>query len=338
MKSFADQIFPFFPLGHILVFFLLPVNAQVADSLKENAKTTFASPPQELKTEDYPISRIDSLQALVDIQNQEIQRIDSSSSNPLFDSSLVIPQEISKPSQLIEDPELYPLSVMLKAQIKFIDFSQRNRFQKSLDRRELELQFQQTDPSNVVKIRAQEFQRVNLAFPLAIGFKFRPYYQLSCGLSGGYLYHQQETLLQIGNASQSWTYALESFPLTFEIAHLIPIEILTIEKVDFLEVGGRIYGHYGDQSILHKGRTIHSTQEYGMDGWSAFLSYQYMAWKRLSIQTELEYATILASSDQTWETLIKDSTEEEIGNASWDIGGIALGFHIMYGFGSPLLK
>lgn len=242
----------------------------------------------------------------------------------------------------IEKSKLYPLSVHLKGQIKFLNFAQRDRFQRELDTRELQLKDQQIDPALAARIRAQDFQRVNLSFPIFMGFKYRPLKDWSLGASIGYFYHQTETLLLLGDQSQEWSYALEGFPVYVEFAHLIPESIITLDEVNYLQIGGRIYGHYSKDKLLHKGQTAQSQDQYGLSGWGAFLGYEYISWNRVTIYAELEYSSQQAQSSTRWDSLTPisptdpDVTAQEPSTISWDYGGIALSFNLEWNFGEAL--
>lgn len=246
------------------------------------------------------------------------------------------------PKATVEKSKLYPLSVHLKGQIKFLNFAQRDRFQRELDTRESQLKDQQIDPALSARIRAQDFQRVNLSFPIFMGFKYRPVKDWSLGASIGYFYHQTETLLLLGDQSQEWSYALEGFPVYVEFAHLIPESIITLDEVNYLQIGGRIYGHYSQDQLLHKGNTAQSRDQYGLSGWGAFLGYEYMSWNRLTIYAELEYSSQEAQSSMRWDSLTPisptdpDKPTQEPTSITWDYGGIALSFNLEWNFGEAL--
>lgn len=235
-----------------------------------------------------------------------------------------------------DDHRLYPFSVFFKTQIKFIDFEQRERFQKELDHAETTLKSQQVDSELAARIRAQDFQKVNLSFPLFVGWQYRITQDLSLSGALGYLYHQQETLLQIGDNSQVWAYILESFPLYIELSHLIPDNILSINEVNHLTIGGRIYGHYGDNRIRFGDKLIASQQESGYLGWAAFLGYEYLNWNRLTLNTEIEYSSLSAQSDSYWYELLPNTSSEKPQSIAWDLGGIALSFNLAWNFGPAL--
>ena len=228
---------------------------------------------------------------------------------------------------------IYQYAFYLKSQIRFINLSQRTLFQSELSEAETTALEQQTNDESRAKINAQDYQQVNLAFPILMGFKYRPTKVWALGIGMGYLYHQQETLMQLGSQNQEWSYAVESFPIFLEVSHLISSNIIQVTDVNQFHIGARIFAHYGNNSLLSRGKVAISEKEFGYDGWGAFLGYEYFSWKYVSINTEVEYSQMTIQSKLPWAELLPKSQLENEALTQWDMGGIAISFTLEWNFG-----
>ncbi len=193
---------------------------------------------------------------------------------------------------------------------QFIDFNERSKFQALLN----------TQDTTAIK---QNFQKVNLTFPITAGIIWQISDMHSLGLGVGFLYSKESVILTDTTDSKEEThnfeYTLQALPIFAEYRLQISPNFLSLSDGDYFSIFARYYWMLPYTEISSSWGNAKADFDPLGNGFGIFFGYRFWEWKGLSIWGEMGYLSIeVKSSDKNG---ILDS---------WNLGGISLLIRAMF--------
>ena len=197
---------------------------------------------------------------------------------------------------------------------QFINFNDRAKFQGFLDEQYAEY-YEEYNPNEGYPIpQKQDFQKVNLAFPITAGVFWQFNDNHSLGLGGGFMYNNESVILtdKFGE-NYNFKYALQAFPVFAEYRLQISPDLLSLQNGDYFSVFLRYYWMLPGTEIYSSWGQAKSCFELAGNGYGAFLGYRFSEWEGFSFWGEMGYLSLD----------VKSKSENALLN-SWNLGGISL--------------
>ncbi|MDR3001033.1 MAG: hypothetical protein LBU89_07200 [Fibromonadaceae bacterium] len=203
---------------------------------------------------------------------------------------------------------------------QFIDFNRRLEFVARLDTqyfKHLEDYFM--EPTGVLPIK-QDFQTVNLTFPLTIGALWQFSDMHSLGLGAGILYSNESVILTDKNSgTHNFRYVLLAYPLFAEYRLQISPDLFSLRNGDYFSVFVRYYWMLPGTEIYSSWGNASADFDPLGNGYGIFLGYRFAEWMGLSLWGEMGFLDLdIKSSD-------KDAILD-----SWNLGGISISVRLMF--------
>jgi hypothetical protein len=248
------------------------------------------------------------------------------------DSTYVVPLDSLPQDSLPQDTSFAPLllndttgmdSVKTRRGLRFfasagvqlINFKERSKFQDFLDANFDKYTNDYTENSvGYTMPQKQDFQTVNLAFPITAGIIWQFSDMHSLGLGAGFLYDKESVILRDKQGEFSnFSYTLQAFPVFMEYRLQISQNLISIKEVDYFSVLLRYYWMLpGTEIYSFWGKAEADFEPLG-NGFGAFLGYCFLKWERFEIWGEMGYLSLDVKSND--EKGILDS---------WNLGGISI--------------
>jgi len=213
------------------------------------------------------------------------------------------------------------LHFFISAGVQFINFKERSKFQELLNTKykEYESDFK-ADTVGYVKPIKQDFETVNLTFPLSAGIIWQFSDVHSLGLGIGFLYDNESVIItDKEDGIHNFKYSLQAFPVFAEYRLLISPNLISLNNNDYFSIFLRYYWLLPPTKISSSWGNAKADFESGGSGYGIFLGYRFWEWAGLSVFGEMG----LLSLD------VKSSTENGILN-SWNLGGISILIRAMF--------
>ncbi|MDR2579448.1 MAG: hypothetical protein LBC85_00440 [Fibromonadaceae bacterium] len=203
--------------------------------------------------------------------------------------------------------------------VQFIDFKDRAKFQNLLDIRFAELKASYLEDSLGLFPQKQDFQKVNLTFPIAAGLIWQLNDMHSFGLGLSFLYSNESVIL-VDKHGENYNlrYALRAFPLFTEYRLLISPDLISLRNGDYFSLFLRYYWMLPGTEIYSTWGKAKADFEPLGNGFGVFLGYRFAEWERLSFFGEIGYSSLDVKSSDKNRVL-----------ASWNLGGISIFIRIM---------
>jgi hypothetical protein len=203
--------------------------------------------------------------------------------------------------------------------VQFTDFKDRAKFQNLLDERFIEAQMSYFEDPQGSLPQKQDFQKVNLTFPIAAGLIWQLSDMHSLGLGLSFLYNNESVILiDKDGENHNFKYTLQAFPLFAEYRLLISPDLFSLKNGDYFSLFFRYYWMMPPTEIRSTwGKAKADLEPFG-NGFGIFLGYRFAEWERFSFFGELGYSSLdVKSSDKN---RILDS---------WNLGGISIFVRVM---------
>jgi hypothetical protein len=193
---------------------------------------------------------------------------------------------------------------------QFISFNERSKFQTLLD----------LDTRTDSAIFKQDFQTVNLAFPITAGIMWQFNDMHSLGLGAVFLYSNESVILtDKQDETHNLKYTLQAFPVFAEYRLLISPNFISLKDGDYFSLFLRYYWMLPGTEVYSSWGKAEADFDPLGSGFGVFFGYRFWTWEGLSIWGELGYLSLeVESSDKN---RILDS---------WNLGGIALLIRAMF--------
>jgi len=204
--------------------------------------------------------------------------------------------------------------------VQFINFKDRAKFQGYLDEQFAEYQADYNENSEGYLIpQKQDFQRVNLMFPIALGLIWQFNDMHSLGLGGGFMYTNESVILTDKDGkTNNLKYTLQAFPVFAEYRLRISPDLMSLQNGDYFSLFFRYYWMFPPTEIYSTWGQAKADFEPSGNGFGVFLGYRFAEWEGFSVLGEIGYLSLD----------VKSSAQDALLN-SWNLGGIALLVRVM---------
>ena len=204
---------------------------------------------------------------------------------------------------------------------QFINFKERSTFQALLNikYKEYENNFKEDTAGYVPPIK-QDFETVNLSFPLSLGIIWQFSDVHSLGLGVGFMYDNESVILTDKQGkTHNFKYTLQTFPIFAEYRLLISPNLISIKDNDYFSLFLRYYWLLPPTGINSSWGNAKADFEPLGNGYGVYLGYRFWEWESLSVFGEMGFLSLDA----------KSSTKNGILN-SWNLGGISVLVRAMF--------
>jgi len=213
------------------------------------------------------------------------------------------------------------LHFFVSAGVHFINFKERSTFQTLLYAKYNEYANDYTaDSVGYIPPIKQDFETVNLTFPISAGimWQFSDVHSLGLGIS--FLYDNESVVItDKKDKSHNYKYTLQAYPLFAEYRLLISPNLLSLKDNDYFSLFLRYYWLLPPTKVSSSWGNARADFEPLGNGYGIFLGYRFWEWEGLSVFGEMGILSLDA----------KSSTKDGILN-SWNLGGISISIRAMY--------
>jgi hypothetical protein len=212
------------------------------------------------------------------------------------------------------------LHFFIGAGVHFINFKDRSKFQENLlERFAVYMEDYREDEEGFSIPQKQDFQNVNLAFPISTGLMWHFSGAHSIGLGATFMYNKESVILtdKYGN-SYNLQYALQALPIFAEYRLQISPDLFSLRNGDYFSVFLRYYWLVPPTEFYSSwGKTRAEFDPLG-SGYGFFLGYRFWEWESFSFWGELGFLSLDAKA------ITKDGVLD-----SWNLGGISVLIRVM---------
>jgi len=213
------------------------------------------------------------------------------------------------------------LHFFISAGAQFINFKERTKFQDLLNTKykEYESDFK-ADTAGYVSPIKQDFEKVNLTFPISAGIIWQFSDVHSLGLGVGFLYDNESVILTDKEEEiHNLKYTLMALPLFAEYRLLISPDLFSLKNNDYFSIFLRYYWLLPPTKISSSWGSAKADFESRGSGYGIFLGYRFWEWAGLSVFGEMGFLSLD----------VKSSTKDGILD-SWNLGGISILIRAMF--------
>jgi hypothetical protein len=213
------------------------------------------------------------------------------------------------------------LHFFVSAGAQFITFGERSKFQTLLYAKyiEYEKDYKEDSVGYISPIK-QDFETVNLAFPISAGILWQFNDVHSLGLGVGFLYDNESVVLTDKQGKiHNFKYTLQAFPAFAEYRLLISPNFISLKNNDYFSLFLRYYWLLPYTEISSSWGNAKADFNPLGNGYGIFLGYRFWEWEGLSVFGEMGYLSLDA----------KSSAQDRILD-SWNLGGVAVLIRAMF--------
>ena len=209
------------------------------------------------------------------------------------------------------------LHFFVSAGAHFITFEERSTFQTLLiskfNEYEDDYKIYKDSGSYAVPVK-QDFETVNLTFPISAGIMWQFSEVHSLGLGVGFLYNTESVILTDKDSkNHNFEYTIQAFPAFVEYRLLISPNLISLRDNDYFSLFLRYYWLLPPTEIKSSWGKAKADFEPKGNGYGVFLGYRFWEWMGLSIFGEMGLVSLDA----------KSSSENRVLD-SWNLGGISI--------------
>ena len=198
---------------------------------------------------------------------------------------------------------------------QFITFKKRSTFQNLLISKYNEyVKDYKADTIGHTPPIKQDFEIVNLVFPISAGIIWQFSDVHSLGLGAGFLYNSESVILtDKENKIHNFKYTIKALPVFAEYRLLISPNLISLRDNDYFSLFLRYYWLFPPTEITSSWGKAKADFEPLGNGYGIFFGYRFWEWSSLSIFGEMGLLSIDA----------KSSSKDRILD-SWNLGGISI--------------
>ena len=206
------------------------------------------------------------------------------------------------------------LRFFASAGVQLINFKERSKFQDFLEAQYDKYMDDYTENAvGYTTPQKQDFQTVNLAFPITAGIIWQFNDMHSLGLGTGFLYDKESVILKDKQDEfKNISYTLQAFPVFVEYRLQISQNLISIKEIDYFSVLLRYYWMFPGTEVYSSWGKAKADFEPLGNGFGVALGYCFLKWERFEIWGEMSYLSIDVKSDEKG---ILDS---------WNLGGMSV--------------
>jgi len=207
------------------------------------------------------------------------------------------------------------LHFFASAGVQLTNFKERSKFQDFLEAQFDEyIDEHRESPTGYAIPEKQDFQPVNLAFPITAGIIWQFSDMHSLGLGAGFLYDRESVIIKDKQSRfRNLSYTLQAFPAFVEYRLGISQNLISVKNVDYFSVLLRYYWMLPGTEVYSSWGKAEAEFEPLGNGFGVFLGYCFSKWELIEIWGEMGYSSIDVKSND--EKGILDS---------WNLGGISV--------------
>ena len=199
---------------------------------------------------------------------------------------------------------------------QFINFGERSKFQALLNGKyeEYENDYKEDSVGYIHPIK-QDFEPVNLSFPISAGIIWQFSDVHSLGLGVGFVYDNESVILTDKQGEiYNLKYTLQAFPVFAEYRLLVSPNLISLKNNDYFSLFLRYYWLLPPTTGISSswGNAKADFEPLG-NGFGVFLGYRFWEWNDFSVFGEMGYLSLD----------VKSSTQNGILN-SWNLGGVSI--------------
>jgi hypothetical protein len=251
----------------------------------------------------------DSLSVVVSIPEQPVLPEDS------------LPLAINYDTSFADSAKIKPgLRFFVSIGVQFINFKERSEFQAHLNEQYKKYENDYLVDTLGTSPDMQNFETVNLTFPISAGIIWQFSDIHSLGLGVGFLYDNESVIItdKQGN-THNFNYTLQAFPAFAEYRLLISPNFISLKDNDYFSLFLRYYWLLPHTEINSSWGNAKADFNPLGNGYGVFLGYRFWELAGLSVFGEMGYVSLDA----------KASSKNAILN-SWNLGGISLLIRAMF--------
>jgi len=197
------------------------------------------------------------------------------------------------------------LRFFASAGAQFINFNERSKFQDRLN-----AEYEEYENPSI----KQDFENVNLSFPISAGIIWQFSDVHSLGLGVGLVYDNESVILtDEQDESHNFKYTLLTFPIFVEYRLLISPNLISLKDNDYFSIFLRYYWLLPPTKIKSSWGDARADFEPLGNGYGVFLGYRFGEWEGFSVFGEMGFVNLNA----------KSSAKDRILD-SWNLGGISV--------------
>ena len=231
------------------------------------------------------------------------------------------------------------VSFFVQPGISFLGFDDRDKFDEAIDSIYVDLRNEAKTSEESLAVSKQNFQKVNVAFPITAGVQVQVLddHFLSAGI--GFVYDKESVVLTDRNEkTHNYYYTLQAVSLFLEYRFAIPNSFLTLSGESLFSVAVRYYWMLPGTEIYSSWGCIKAKRELLGNGFGFSIGYLIATWKNFKIYGDLGFTSISLESDESFDDIVplyekSDELQESKKNqkAKWDLGGLQLQIRISFG-------
>ncbi|GBU25046.1 hypothetical protein R83H12_01685 [Fibrobacteria bacterium R8-3-H12] len=213
------------------------------------------------------------------------------------------------------------LRFFVSAGVQFINFKEGSKFQVLLNDKYIEYEddYRKDSVGYIYPIK-QDFETVNLVFPISAGIIWQLSDVHSLGLGIIFLYDNESVILTDKQGrTHNFKYTLQTFPIFAEYRLLVSPNLITLKNNDYFSLFLRYYWLLPPTGINSSWGNAKADFEPLGNGFGVFLGYRFWEWEGFSVFGEMGFLSLDA----------KSSTKDGILN-SWNLGGISVLIRAMF--------
>ncbi|MDR0516429.1 MAG: hypothetical protein LBH25_05220 [Fibromonadaceae bacterium] len=211
------------------------------------------------------------------------------------------------------------LNFFIGAGVHFISFKERSRFQAILEAQFNEYkEAYEEDSLGFVPVK-QDFQSVNLTFPLSTGLMWHFNDMHSLGLGLAFFYNNESVILTDKHGeTHNLKYTLQAFPIFAEYRLQVSPNLISLKNGDYFSIFLRYYWLLPNTEFYSSWGNAKADFEALGSGYGVFMGYRFWEWEGFSFWGEMGLLSLDAKGSNKNAVL-----------SSWNLGGISILLRVM---------
>lgn len=238
-----------------------------------------------------------------------------------------------------EKTDPFRASLFIQSGVGFIGFDDRDKFETATDSIYAEFRAEARTKEDTLAVSRQNFQKVNIAFPLYAGVQFQPFKNHFLSAAVGFIYDNESIVLTDRNGkAHNYNYTLQGIPFFIEYRFAIPNAFLSLSGESLFSLSARWYWMLPGTEIYSTWGYLSAKNSPLGNGFGISLGYLIGSWKQVRIYGDLGFNSISVQSDKSFTQIVpiyekesEDKKPESARKARWDLGGIQLQIRVSFG-------
>ncbi len=240
-----------------------------------------------------------------------------------------------------QKPEHDPsrLSVFVQSGIAFLGFDDREKFAEATDSIYKDLIKEARTKEETLAVSRQNFQKVNIAFPVTAGLQLQLWEDHFVSSGIGFIYDNESIVLTDRNEkTHHYDYTLQAVPFFIEYRFAIPNSLFSLSGESLFSLSARWYWLLPGTEIYSSWGKLEAERNILGNGFGISLGYLIGSWKNFRVFGDLGFTSISAESKKSFAEIVPlydkpddNGKTEADKKARWDLGGLQLQIRISFG-------